>query len=172
MARFYLDKEPAELEGAETAAKVAAKLDPGRVDSYAVLSRIYADRAEWTELEAVLQQSSRQVPDDLAPYYRAAEQLLGGGQDPSRSERYFRAYLAQEPEGNEPPAAEAHWKLGLALEAQGHLVEAIAEWEEALRLDRESPAARELKRLRGSRAADGPLVSPGLRGAQTQARCV
>ncbi|MDE3158161.1 MAG: hypothetical protein KGM92_05265 [Acidobacteriota bacterium] len=167
LARFYLDKEPAELEAAETAAKVAAKLDPSRVDSYAVLSRIYADRAEWTELEAVLQQSSRQVPDDLAPYYRAAEQLLGRGRDPSRSERYFRVYLAQEPEGNEPPAAEAHWKLGLALEAQGHLVEAIAEWEQALRLDRESPAARELKRLRGSRAADAQHVSPGLRGAQT-----
>ena len=172
LARFYLDKEPADFEAAETAAKVAAKLDPSRVDSYAVLSRIYADRAEWTELEAVLQQSSRQVADDLAPYYRAAEQLLGRGRDPSRSERYFRAYLAQEPEGNEPPAAEAHWKLGLALEAQGHLVEAIAEWEEALRLDRESPAARELKRLRGSRAADGPLVSAGLRAAQIRARCV
>ena len=128
--------------------------------------------SRWDRARIGFAASSQQVRDDLAPYYRAAEQLLGRGRDPSRSERYFRAYLAQEPEGNEPPAAEAHWKLGLALEAQGHLVEAIAEWEEALRLDRESPAARELKRLRGSRAADGPLVSPGLRGAQTQARCV
>jgi hypothetical protein len=83
LVRFYLDSEPADFRAAETAAKVATKLDPSRVDSYAVLSRIYADRAEWTELEAVLQQSSQQVPHDLAPYYRAAERLMGRSLDPS-----------------------------------------------------------------------------------------
>ena len=57
----------------------ATELDPSRVDSYAVLSRIYADRAEWTELEAVLQQSSQQVPDDLAPPFQNRRATPGPG---------------------------------------------------------------------------------------------
>jgi tetratricopeptide (TPR) repeat protein len=151
LAHFYLAREHPDPEAALTVAKEALKLDRSRVESYAILARVYADRAEWSELEGILTEASHQVPDDLVPYYRAADSLLGSGHDPGRAERYLRAYLNQESEGNEPPAAEAHWKLGLALEAQGSRTGAVAEWRESLRLDPESPAARDLKRLGGSR---------------------
>ena len=115
LARFYLDKEPADFEAAETAAKVAAKLDPSRVDSYAVLSRVYADRAEWTELEAVLQQSSRQVPDDLAPYYRPpSNSWAGAGILPDRNGTFApiwpRSRRATNPRQRRPIGSSA-WPL-------------------------------------------------------------
>jgi hypothetical protein len=88
------------------------------------------------------------VSDDLTPYYRAAERILSDGRDPARAERYLRVYLSQEPEGNEPTAADAHWKLGVALNAQGQTASAVAEWKTAVKLDPESPARRELKRLK------------------------
>jgi hypothetical protein len=50
--------------------------------------------------------ASRRVPDDPAPYYRAAGHLIGAGRDPRSAERYLRTYLAQGPEGNEPTAAQ------------------------------------------------------------------
>jgi hypothetical protein len=98
-------------------------------------------------LESILTESVREVPDDLAPYYRAAERLLAAGRDTVRAERYLRVYLAQEAEGNEPHLAEAHWKIGLALEAEGRPSDAAREWTESTRLDPESPAGRDLKRI-------------------------
>jgi tetratricopeptide (TPR) repeat protein len=93
----------------------------------------------------------RAVPDDAVPYYRAAERLLAA--DPGRAERYLRVYLAQEPEGNQPSAADAHWKLGLALEAQGRAGDALVELKESIRLNPESKAVPDLKRLNSSRPA-------------------
>ena len=93
-------------------------------------------------------EAAKQVPDDLAPQYRAADRLLAAHRDPSRAERYLRAYLGQEPEGNQPPLAEAHWKLGLALQAAGRNDAAVAEWQQAVRLDPASPASRELNSQR------------------------
>ena len=166
LAQFYRAREHSDPGAAETVAKEALKLDRSRVESYAILAEVYAGRAEWSALEAILTEASRQVPDDLVPYYQAANSLLSTGRDPARAERYLRAYLGPEPEGNEPPPAETHWKLGLALEAQGSKAGAVAEWKESLRLDPESPAARDLRRLRGSRAA-AFRNAPNLKGNQT-----
>ena len=138
---------------AESTARKAIALDPSRRDAYAILAGVYADRQDWKRLDPLLELASRQSPDDLVPYYRAASHLLTGGRDPARAERYLRVYLGQEPEGNEPTAADAHWKLGLALDAQGSTAEAVAEWKESVRLDPASPAARELKHIRPTRTA-------------------
>ena len=104
------------------------------------------------------------VPDDAAPYYRAAEQILSDGREPARAERYLRLYLAQEAEGNQPAAADAHWQLGLALRAQGQEANAIREWKIASQLDPESPAVRELKQTRSANVGD-----PRARGGANEA---
>jgi len=153
LAQFYLAPEHFNAAGAENQARYALALDRSRAGAYAILAEVYAARAQWADLDATLAEATRQVPDDAAPYYRAASRLLADGRDPERAERYLRVYLAQEPEGNEPPAAEAHWKLGLALEAMGRKNDAVAEWNEAVRLDHDSPAVRELRRVRGVRSA-------------------
>ena len=153
LARFYLESGQSNPPAAEVQAKIAMTLEPDRVDAYTLLAAIFADRGEWSDLESTLATSQREVPDDATPHYRAAERLLAAGRDPVRAERYLRVYLSQEPEGNQPSASEAHCKLGLALAAQGREAAARGEFQESLRLDPESKAALELKRLRNTRPA-------------------
>lgn len=127
LARFYLAPEYRDDAAAEALGRRALGLDSGRAEAYCVLAESYADRANWNALDAALSSSVQAVPDDAAPYYRAAERLLSSGREPARAERYLHAYLAQEPEGNEPTAADAHRKLGLALRAQGREADAERE---------------------------------------------
>jgi len=152
LAQFFLSSEHLNLGIAETRAQQALGVDRSRVDAYAVLAEVYADRQDWSALDGVLEEAGKQVPDDLAPQYRAAERLLDTHHDPARAERYLRTYLGQEAEGNEPGPAEAHWKLGKLLHSQGRDSAAIEEWRESLRLDPDSPAGRDLKSLRSSRS--------------------
>jgi tetratricopeptide (TPR) repeat protein len=157
LAQFYLEDGHTNLSAAAAQARLAIDLDPGRVTAYAVLAAHYADRGEWSELESALAAALREVPDDPVPYYRAAERLLAA--DPVRAERYLRIYLAQEPEGNQPSAADAHWKLGLALEAQGRTSDALIEFKQSVRLDPESKAAPDLKRLHTTRPAAASSIA-------------
>jgi hypothetical protein len=114
-AKYLLANGHQDDAAAETIARELLKLAPGRIDAWLILAQIYADRAN--ALDAILTDSSQQVPDDLAPYYRAAEILLNNGRDPARAERYVRIYLEHEPEGNEPSTADARHKLALAVHA-------------------------------------------------------
>lgn len=161
LAQFYLESVHTNLSAAEAQARAAMNLDVGRVDAYAVLAAIYANRSQWSDLDSTLAVAVREVPDDPVPHYRAAERLLAAGRDPVKAERYLRVYLAQEPEGNQPSASEARCKLGLVLEAQGRVADALAEFRESVKLDPESKAAREFKRLRNARPAVA-LNSTGL----------
>jgi tetratricopeptide (TPR) repeat protein len=116
LASFYQSPDHANPQEAERQAKEAVKIDPGRVDGYAILSQIYAARGRWTDLDSLLAIAGRDVPDDLLPVYRAGETLLDSNQEFERAVRYLRQYVAGEPEGNAPTLAEARLKLGLALE--------------------------------------------------------
>lgn len=118
LAQFHMAPEHPNETAAESAARKALSLDASRVDAYAILAPIYAGRGDWTTLDGILDTAARAVPDDAAPYYRAAERLLARGTDPARAERYLRVYLSQEPEGNQPNAADANRKLAQAVEAQ------------------------------------------------------
>jgi len=115
LAKFYLATEHSNEATAENSGKMLLKLDRGRTDGYAILAQVYAKRGEWSELDAVLAEATEQNPDDMAPWYRAADVLLGSHRDPARVERYLRIYLEHDPEGNEPTLADARQKLALAL---------------------------------------------------------
>jgi tetratricopeptide (TPR) repeat protein len=112
LADFYLaPPEHLNLAEAETAGRELIKLDPGRSDGYALLAAVYAQRGSWDQLDAVLAEAARAVPDDLFPYYRAAECIILRGTDLDRAERYLRLYRGQEPEGNRPAVSEADRNL-------------------------------------------------------------
>ena len=111
LAQFYAALAPANWDGAATAANSALALDRTRVDAYSILAEAFAARAEWPELDGLLDAARREVPDDLTPYYRAAERLLLTGRDTPRAQRYLRQYLSQPVEGNEPSATDARAKL-------------------------------------------------------------
>lgn len=119
LARFYLALGHSDTAKAEVAAQQLLKLDPTRVNAYAILAQICVDRGDWNALDSILAESTRQNPDDLTPYYRAADELLSHKRDAARAERYLRVYLEQEPEGNEPSLADARRELALALQAPG-----------------------------------------------------
>jgi len=154
LAQFYLASDHRDEATAEALGRTALAIDGGRIGAYCVLADVYAGRGDWSALDDILSTAVREVPDDYAPYYRAAERLLAGGFDPARAERYLGLYLTQETEGSQPTAADGHWKLGLALRAQGQEANAVREWNTAVQLDPESPAARELKRTRNTNAGE------------------
>jgi tetratricopeptide (TPR) repeat protein len=112
LARFYccvaVHKNPAI---AESTSRQAMQIDPGRVGAYDLIARVYAATGRWTDLDAILGQSEKAVPDDFAPFFQAASILIQNGSDRPRATAYLRKYLSQEPEGRQPTRAKAQWLL-------------------------------------------------------------
>lgn len=134
---------------AERCAADVVKRFPDRVGGYSVLAIIHAAQAHWQELDLVIPEAEKKVPDNLNPEFQAARILAGSGADNPRAERYLRKYLTQEPEGGYPKLSRAHWRLAQVLEKAGRKQEAIAELETATRMEPDfKPAADDLKRLR------------------------
>jgi tetratricopeptide (TPR) repeat protein len=118
--------------------------------NHAILAQVYVRLERWSELEDLLVSALKEAPDDLVPYYTAAQVMVGEDKDLVRAGTYLHKYLSQEPEGEEPDAAHAHRLLGLVLEKQKRRVEACQELETALRLKPDFKAAKEdLKRMSG-----------------------
>ena len=150
LASIYTGGTTPRWELAEKEALTAKKIDPDRTTPYAVLAAVYATAERWAELDAVLAEAEKQIPDNLTPYLRASGALLAVGKDLARAERYARKYLSQEPEPNASTPAVAHWRLGLILEKEGRKPEAIAELQKATELDPKfEQAQKDLKRVKG-----------------------
>ncbi len=134
---------------AEREAKAAAAVAPDRARAYAALSAIYVRQHKWDELDEMLAQAEKAVPDDFNPTFQAGRSLVLEGGDTDRAERYLRRYLTQEAEGEEPQWGAAHWRLGLVFEKRGMKQKALEELETAVRLQPALSAARkDLERLR------------------------
>lgn len=124
------------------------KLDATRAGGYEILAAVYAANGRWSDLEAVLAEGVKAVPDDLTPFYRCAQTLIES-QDFARAEKYLEKYVAQEPEGREPARAQAEWLLASVYEKDGRKPDAIRELKVALRMEPNFEAAKkDLKRLR------------------------
>lgn len=149
LADFYASDREKKHDLAEKEAREALKLNPGRAGGYNFLAALFALQERWSDLDAILAQSEKNVPDNFNPFYQAGRILLGTGKDLPRAERYFRKYLMQEPEAGAPSHAATHWRLGLVYEKMGRKAEAIAELQTAVRLDPKfEPAQKDLKRLK------------------------
>ncbi len=132
LAAFYTQAPYRKTECAEKHALETVRLDPSRAKGYSILAKVFALEQRWGELQALLSTSEKNVPDDPAPYFEAADALLESGVELERGKTYLHKYLAQEPEAEEPDAAHAHWLLGLILEKQGRSAEAVSELENGL----------------------------------------
>lgn len=134
---------------AEKYAREALKLEPDRVGGYNQLAALYAYQKRWKELDEILAQAEKTVPDNFGPYYQAGRTLFQNNLDLPRAERYFRKYLTQEPEPGAPTHAHAWWRLGNVFEKQGRKSDAIAALETALRLKPDlEEAKKDFKRLK------------------------
>ena len=151
-AQFYCcvskHKNPAETE---RVGHLMVAMDPAQASGYAALASAFARSGRYAELDAVLAQSEKAVPDDLTPYYQAAAALIDTGQELPRAEKYISHYVSQEPEGREPDRVLTKWLLASLYEKGGRTPEAIKELEAAVRMRPDfEPAKRDLKRLRRS----------------------
>jgi len=150
LASIYASGASPRWELAEKEAQYARQIEPDRTGPYSVLAAVYAARERWAELDAIVADAEKAIPDNLTPYLRAAATLIGTGKDLGRAERYVRKYLSQEPEPNATNFAGAHYRLAQVLEKQGRNPEAIAELQAALKLDPKfEQAQKDLKRLKG-----------------------
>jgi tetratricopeptide (TPR) repeat protein len=125
------------------------KLDRGRVSGYSVLAIAYSSEQKWNELDGVIADGEKNVPDNLQPYFTAGRTLAQSGADNARGERYLRHYLEQEPEPTGAKPAFAHWRLGQILEKQGRKGDAVAEYQKAAQMAPDNePIQKDLKRLK------------------------
>jgi len=148
IADYYASGSVKKFDEAEKHAREAVRIDPDRVGAHNTLAAILVEEKKWRELDAALAEAEKAIPDNLTPYYSAAARCLWRGVDFPRAEGYLRKYLSQEPEGRMPPAADAHRLLGGALYKQGRKPEAVAELQLAVKLDPNSPAKDDLKKIK------------------------
>jgi tetratricopeptide (TPR) repeat protein len=149
LVNFYWNLPQQKYDLVEKYAKEAVKLEPGRTGGYGGQAIVFARQKRWKDLDAVLAQSEKNVPDSFTPFYNAANILLADGSDLPRAEKYFRKYLTIEPEPGTPTHADAHWRLALVLEKLGRKPEAVQELETAVRMNpKHEGAKKDLKRLK------------------------
>jgi len=148
LASIYASGTAPRWELAEKEALTARRIDADRTAPYSILAAIYATAERWAELDAILIEAEKKIPDNLSPFLRAATALSATGKDLARAERYARKYIAQEPEPNATSPAVAHWRLAAILEKQGRTAEAVGELQTSTRLDPKfEQAQKDLKRL-------------------------
>jgi tetratricopeptide (TPR) repeat protein len=148
LANIYASGTAPRWDLAEKEALTAKRIDPDRSTPYTILAAVFAATERWTDLDAILSEAEKTIPDNLSPYLRASGTLLTSGKDLPRAERYTRRYLEQEPEPNASTHAVAHWRLGLILEKQGRKADAVAALQTAVRTDAKfEQAQKDLKRL-------------------------
>ena len=119
LGNYYRSPAVKKFEAAASQGRIALGLDPSRIDAYCLLAAVLALQWNWSGLEALLVQSEKNVPDNLTPYYRAAEACVEANREFERAERYIRKYLSIETEPYAPSHAQARWLLGQAIEKQG-----------------------------------------------------
>ena len=142
IAKFYTQPAHVNYDEATKYARAALQFDPTQIGAYWILARVYALEERWGELDQILQASGKEVPDDLRPFYEAAQALAETGKDLPRAEGYAKKYLSQAPEGEEPGDAEARRLLGVLFEKQGRKTEARLEFQTAHQIEPNSKAAK------------------------------
>jgi len=145
---YLISSSVKKYEGAVVQAAEALRLEPDRIPPYNLLATCLCAQKKWKELDDLLVRAEEKVPDNLSPYYYAAMGCIDAASDYPRAEKYLEKYLGTEPEPVSPSLAMAHYRLGRAKEQQGRVAEAIAEYRLAVSLDPDSPAKKELTRLK------------------------
>jgi tetratricopeptide (TPR) repeat protein len=139
----------AQLEGDNVAAEslylAAASVDSQNVEGWSLLGQFYIDIERPGDAVPMLERVRDLEPDDLVAVYQLARAHFDLGDDLVAAEEGFKAYIAAEDRPKKPEVASAHWRLALVYEGQGRYAEAMAELDEAIRLDPEHAMAVESK---------------------------
>jgi len=95
-------------------------------------------RERYQEAAQVYEKLYNQHPNQTAALYQIGRTYLFAKDSLDKAERCFKQYLQIEPKKGDPNWAAAHWRLGMVYDLQGKTDLAVAEMEEAVRLDPKS----------------------------------
>ena len=80
LASIYASGTPPRWDLAEKEALIAKKIDPDRSGPYSILASAYISGDRWAELDAILAESEKVIPDNLTPYLRCRDDADDGRQ--------------------------------------------------------------------------------------------
>lgn len=87
------------------------------------------------ESAEVFEKTFREYPDQMGLLYQVGRSYVFAEDSLDKAEWCFKEYLKVEPKKSVPQWADAHWRLGMVYDLKGETDLAIAELEEAVRLD-------------------------------------
>jgi len=120
----------------ETYLRKAVDLDTSSTYSATYqLGSFLQQRKKYNEAAEMYEKLYNQHPDQTAALYQIGRTHLFAKDSLDKSEKCFKQYLQIEPKKGAPDWAAAHWRLGMVYDLQGKTDLAIAELEEAVRLD-------------------------------------
>jgi len=139
---FYWQNEN-ETVKAENYLKEAVRLDTTSDHTATYLWGIFLQgQKRYEEAVRVFEKLFNEHPDEMVALYQVGRSCVLAEDSLDKAERCFKQYLQTEPKRNAPSLAAAHWRLGMVYDLQGKEDLAIAELEEAVRLD---PKNKEFK---------------------------
>jgi tetratricopeptide (TPR) repeat protein len=151
VAHAMIAKREEDFVAAESSYLAAAAVDSQNADGWSLLGTFYIDVERPADAVPVFERVRELVPDDLVAVYQLARARAEAGDDLAAAEEGFKAYIAAEDRPEEPEVASAHWRLALVYEGQGRYAEAMAELDEAIRLNPEHVMAVESKERLGAK---------------------
>jgi tetratricopeptide (TPR) repeat protein len=93
------------------------------------------ERKKYPQAAEVFEKLYNEHPDQTGALYQVGRTYLLAKDSLDKAERCFKQYLGIEPKKNDPDWAAAHWRLGMVYDLQGKTALAVAEVEEAVKLD-------------------------------------
>ncbi|UCB52775.1 MAG: tetratricopeptide repeat protein [Candidatus Zixiibacteriota bacterium] len=101
------------------------------------------------EAAEVFDKAFRDYPDQMGLLYQVGRSYIFAEDSLDKAEWCFKEYLKVEPKKSAPQWADAHWRLGMVYDLKGEIDLAIAELEEAVRLEPENKEfQKKLKQLK------------------------
>lgn len=145
-------QNPVDYAGAAAEAREAIRLKPRRAEGWEVLAYALGRQGQAAEIDKLLADQRKALPDEYGAHYRAAEGLMAAGQQQTaRAEELLKTFLAQPAQGpHRPSRAAAELRLAQLYEKSGRKPEAVKLYESAAKTNPKNPEIQQaLKRLRG-----------------------
>jgi tetratricopeptide (TPR) repeat protein len=92
----------------------------------------------YNEAAKLFEETYQKYPEEKGLLYQVGRSYIFAEDSLDKAERCFKTYLQFEPRFGAPDLAAAHWRLGMVYDLKGETDLAIAELEEAIRLDPET----------------------------------